>query len=148
MAHPFARFVGELFPQLPSELFDIPETFTPLTPAGIAPQVGPRAVMRVCPPDIISESARAQTVLQPNRRHDDINLGALVRLSEMPFRMTPASRLLPDKASSHALARRSAVALASSITSAPASASPARRSAMRPATRSAAWRSAASSLWM
>src|SRR3954453_2772083 len=127
MAHPFARFVGELFPQLPCELFDIPETFTPLTPAGIAP-FGADVIMGSCPIYIFAEPTPTQAGRDKplaNRFEDVVNLGI-------------------DTSGSHALARRSTVA--SSITSAPASASPARRSAMRPETRSAAAIRAASSL--
>ena len=86
--------------------------------------------MGACPIYIFAEPTPTQAGRDKplaNRFEDVVNLGI-------------------DTSGSHALARRSAVALASSITSAPASASPARRSAMRPETRSAAAIRAASSL--
>src|SRR5215204_980563 len=134
MAHPFARFVGELFPQLPCELFDIPETFTPLTPAGIAPQVGENAIMGARPIYVFAEPRTAQARRDKpcsDRFEDVVNLGILMGLRETAFRLAPTQRLLSDAPPRHALAR---LAVARSTSSAPASATPAIRSATRPAT--------------
>ena len=129
MADPFAGFVGELFAQLPCELFNIPQMLTALAPAGIAPEVGADAIIGACPIYIFAEQTPTQAGRdkpRANRFEDVVNLG------------------IDTSSNSHALVRRSTAA--SSITAAPAPALPARRSATRLATRSAAARSVASTL--